>query len=88
MLEDFAALGLAFLDLYGLTFDTYWLRLSRTIIERTVRPLSRRARPIRGTTPPVDHERLLVRLRDATDNATPSGTSLVAELLLAVGGAR
>ena len=36
MLEDFAAVALAFLDLYGLTFDTSWLRLSRAITDRTI----------------------------------------------------
>jgi uncharacterized protein YyaL (SSP411 family) len=31
---------------------------------------------------PHDHERLITRPRDVTDNATPSGTSLATELLL------
>ena len=81
MLEDFAAVALAFLDLYGLTFDTSWLRLSRAITERTIELFHDPASDTWYDTA-SDHERLLVRPRDATDNATPSGTSLVAELLL------
>ena len=34
---------------------------------------------------PSDHEELLTRPRDFTDNATPSGSSLAAELLLRLG---
>ena len=81
VLEDFAAMGLAFLELYGLTFDTSWLRLSRLITEQTVALFYDGASDTWYDTA-SDHERLLVRLREVTDNATPSGTSLVAELLL------
>ena len=79
-LEDHAALGLAFLELYGLTFDTSWLRLSRAIASRTVALFHDEATDTWYDTA-SDHERLLVRLREVTDNATPSGTSLMAELL-------
>jgi uncharacterized protein YyaL (SSP411 family) len=82
MLEDFAAVALAFLELYGLTFDTSWLRRSRTITERTIELFHDAASDTWYDTA-VDHERLLVRPREITDNATPSGTSLTAELLLA-----
>src|SRR5687768_6055190 len=36
VLEDFAAVALAFLDLYALTFDVAWLGRSREITEQTV----------------------------------------------------
>jgi uncharacterized protein YyaL (SSP411 family) len=81
VLEDFAALGLAFLELYGLTFDTSWLRLSRAVTQRTVELFYDTGSETWYDTA-SDHEKLLVRLREVTDNATPSGTSLVAELLL------
>jgi uncharacterized protein YyaL (SSP411 family) len=81
LLEDHAAVALAFLDLYSLTFDTAWLRQSREIAERTVEHFFDRDSDTWYDTA-SDHERLLVRPREATDNATPSGTSLVAELLL------
>ena len=81
LLEDYAAVALAFLDLYSLTFDTSWLQLSRTISERTVDLFLDRETDTWYDTA-SDHEQLLVRPRDVTDNATPSGTSLIAELLL------
>jgi uncharacterized protein YyaL (SSP411 family) len=81
LLEDYAAVALAFLDLYSLTFDTSWLRQSRTITEHTVDLFLDRDTGTWYDTA-SDHEQLLVRPREVTDNATPSGTSLVAELLL------
>jgi uncharacterized protein YyaL (SSP411 family) len=82
MLEDFAAVALAFLDLYSLTFDTSWLERSRAITERTIE-LFFDAESDTWYDTAVDHERLLVRPREVTDNATPSGTSLAVDLLLA-----
>ncbi len=81
LLEDFAATGLAFVDLYGLTFDTDWLRASRAIASQAVDLF---LDPVSGTwfDTARDHERLIVRPREVTDNATPSGTSLMADLLL------
>jgi uncharacterized protein YyaL (SSP411 family) len=81
VLEDFAAVALAFLDLYGLTFDTSWLERSRDIAQRTVE-LFHDPKTDTWYDTASDHEPLLVRPREVTDNATPSGTSLVAELLL------
>ena len=81
MLEDFAAVALAFVDLYGLTFDTSWLRLSRAITGRTIELFHDPATDTWYDTA-SDHEALLVRPREVTDNAAPSGTSLVADLLL------
>jgi uncharacterized protein YyaL (SSP411 family) len=74
VLEDFAAVGLAFLDLYSLTFETNWLQLSRAVTEKAVE-LPRRQSILRHSqrsraTPAAP--------RDVTDNATPSGTSLMA----------
>ena len=81
LLEDYAAVGLSFLDLYSLTFETHWLRQSRAITERTIELFLDRETDTWYDTA-ADHERLLVRPREVTDNATPSGTSLVADLLL------
>ena len=81
LLEDYAAVALAFLDLYSLTFDPGWLKQSRAIAERTVELFHDQETATWYDTA-VDHEQLLVRPREVTDNATPSGTSLVAELLL------
>ena len=82
LLEDHAAVALAFVDLYGLTFDPAWLRPAREITERTVALFHDAATDTWYDTA-ADHEALLVRPREVTDNATPSGTSLAADLLLA-----
>ncbi|MDB4905371.1 MAG: N-acylglucosamine 2-epimerase [Gemmatimonadetes bacterium] len=80
-LEDHAAVALGALALWELTFDRAWLdrsvQLAHACIEwfwdDEVGVFFDTAR---------DHEELLVRPRDITDNATPSGTSLAVDLLV------
>ena len=79
-LEDYAALGLAALALYELTFDDAWLTRARTLTDAAVEWFWDDGAGAFFDTP-HDHEALVTRPRDVTDNATPSGTSLVAELL-------
>jgi uncharacterized protein YyaL (SSP411 family) len=80
-LEDHAAIGLAALALYELTFDREWLDRARGLAASTVRWFWDDETGAFYDTP-HDHERLITRPRDVTDNATPSGTSLATELLL------
>jgi uncharacterized protein len=83
LLEDHAAAGLAALSLYELTFDRAWLdravELSNTMVDHfwddSVNAFFDTA---------DDHETLVTRPREITDNATPSGTSLAVDLLLRV----
>jgi hypothetical protein len=78
-LEDHAALGLAALSLYELTFDREWLDRARQMAEAVhewfwdeeLGAFFDTAR---------DHETLVSRPRDATDNATPAGSSLACDL--------
>ncbi|PYP65742.1 MAG: thioredoxin domain-containing protein [Gemmatimonadetes bacterium] len=79
-LEDYAALALAALALYELTFDDVWLTRARTLTDAAVEWFWDDGAGAFFDTP-HDHEVLVTRPRDVTDNATPSGTSLVAELL-------
>jgi uncharacterized protein len=80
-LEDYAALGLAALALYELTFDRRWLDRARGLATSVVRWFwDDEGGSFYDT--PHDHERLITRPRDVTDNATPSGTSMATELLL------
>ena len=79
-LEDSASLALAALALYELTFDTAWLARSRALAEATIHWFWDDDTGAFFDTA-SDHEQLVTRPRDVTDNATPSGTSLVAELL-------
>ena len=80
-LEDYAAVGLGFLDLFSLTSDVQWLSLGRQLCERAIHAFRD---PVSGLffDTPNDHEALITRPRDVSDNALPAGTSLIAELLM------
>ncbi len=80
-LEDHAALGLAALALYELTFDPQWRDWAHTLGETMVRWFWDDAVGAFFDTA-SDHERLITRPREITDNAIPSGTSLATELLV------
>ena len=83
-LEDFAALGNALLSLHAASLDPRWLTATRTLCEDILgRFLSAEDGLLYDT--PDDGERLIFRPRDPMDNATPSGVSLAAELLLRAG---
>ncbi len=83
-LEDHAAVGLGFLALYERTFDRAWLERARTLANSVVSWFwDDETNAFFDTA--SDHEELVTRPRDLTDNATPSGTSLAVELLLRVG---
>ncbi len=83
-LEDFAALGNALLSVHAATLQPRWLDTTRTLVDEM---LARFWDEDQGTVfdTPVDGERLILRPRDPMDNATPSGSSLAAELLLRAG---
>ena len=83
-LEDYAAIGLGALALYELTFDAEWLTRARSLAGAMVQWFWDDDADAFFDTP-GDHEELLTRPRDFTDNATPSGTSLAVELLLRLG---
>jgi uncharacterized protein YyaL (SSP411 family) len=84
VLEDQAAVGLAALSLYELTFDRAWLdravSTSRAMIDAFWDPESKGFYDTAR-----DSERLIVRPRDLTDNALPSGNSLACDLLARLG---
>ncbi|HEX2781432.1 MAG TPA: thioredoxin domain-containing protein, partial [Gemmatimonadaceae bacterium] len=83
-LEDHAAIALAALSLYELTFDRIWLDRARAITDVILEWFwSPETETFFDTA--SDHETLVTRPREVTDNAVPSGTSLTAELLLRLG---
>ena len=85
-LEDYGALGNAFLSLYEATLTPRWLgEAERTAAAMTAQFWSEGEGLFHDA--PKDGEPLLVRPRDVMDNATPSGTSLAAELLARLGAA-
>jgi uncharacterized protein YyaL (SSP411 family) len=79
-LEDAAAVGLAFLDLFALTGAEVWLADAREVTARLVADFHDEAHGLFFDTP-RGHEELLTRPRDIADNAMPAGSSLAAELL-------
>jgi uncharacterized protein YyaL (SSP411 family) len=82
-LEDYAALGLAALAMYEITFDERWFSRARDMADATVRWFwDDTAAAFFDTS--SDHETLITRPKDITDNALPSGTSLAVELLVRI----
>jgi uncharacterized protein YyaL (SSP411 family) len=80
-LEDYAALGLAALAVYELTFDRRWLEHAREMRDAMVQWFWDDTSGAFYDTA-SDHETLITRPREVPDNAIPSGTSLAVELLL------
>jgi uncharacterized protein YyaL (SSP411 family) len=83
-LDDHAALGNALLSLHGATLEVRWLDGVRWLCEEI---LERFWDESSGTVfdTASDAPALVLRPRDAMDNATPSGPSLAAELLARAG---
>jgi hypothetical protein len=83
MLEDHAAAGLAAIGMYEMSFDPVWMRRAVALAHSAVQWFWDDAASAFFDTP-SDHEPLITRPREITDNAVPSGTSLAVELLLRV----
>ena len=80
-LDDHGALGNALLTLHEVTLDPRWLHEAKWACDEI---LDRFWDEDEATLydAPVDGEALVIRPRDPTDTATPSGTSLAVELLI------
>jgi uncharacterized protein len=83
-LEDWAALGNACVSLHETTLDLSWLEAATALAERVLARFWDAETGLFHDTG-TGGEPLVVRPRDVTDQATPSGTSLAVELLLRVG---
>jgi uncharacterized protein YyaL (SSP411 family) len=82
-LEDHAAVALGALALYELTFDEIWVTRARALADTIVEFFfDEKAGAFYDTA--SDHESLVTRPREVTDNAMPAGTSLAVELLLRI----
>ena len=79
-LEDHAALGLGFLALYELTFESRWLALARELSAACDAQFWDEQVGAYFDTA-TDAQPLVTRPRDINDNAIPSGNSLAVELL-------
>ena len=80
-LEDYAAIALAWLDVYTLTGERHWLDQARSLGESARRWFWDESSHAWYDTA-RDHEQLITRPRDVSDNAIPSGSSLATELML------
>ncbi|MFI5232685.1 MAG: thioredoxin domain-containing protein, partial [Gemmatimonadales bacterium] len=80
-LEDQAAVALGFISLHQLTFDSVWFDRARALSDVCVAKFFDDSTGAFFDTA-SDAEALVTRPRDITDNATPAGSSLAAELLL------
>ena len=83
-LDDQAAVALAAIAMYELTFDASWVAQARRMADAMLRWFWDEHTGMFYDTA-HDHEALITRPRETTDNATPSGTSLAVELLLRLG---
>jgi uncharacterized protein len=79
-LDDYANLADALFALYELTFDFKWLDAAVRITDRMIEQFWDEDGGFYFTG--RDHESLLTRTKDFFDNATPSGNSVAADLLL------
>jgi uncharacterized protein YyaL (SSP411 family) len=80
-LDDYANFADGVLALYQLTFEPEWLHLAEALVERTIAQFRDEAGGgffFTGN----DHEALILRTKDQFDNATPSGNSVAADVLL------
>jgi len=80
-LEDYAMVADGLVALYEATFETRWLVEADALLDAVSELFwDEEERAFYDT--PADHEELVTRPRDVYDNATPSGTSVVTEVLL------
>ena len=83
-LEDQAGVIVGLVGLYNLSLDPSWLGPIRELTEEMLRAFfDAKSNAFFDTA--AEHETLVVRPQDITDNAVPSGTSLAVEVLLRAG---
>jgi len=83
-LEDQAAVADGLFSLYQATFEREWIVAIHGLLEEMLRAFYDEGSGMFYDTA-KDHERLIVRPQDVTDNATPSGSSLAVDILLRAG---
>ena len=79
-LEDYASLILGLLELYQTDFDNKWFASAHELANEMIEKFNDPNGGFFDT--PHDGETLLIRPKDISDNATPSGNALACEALL------
>src|SRR5262249_47234374 len=82
-LDDYANLADGLVALYELTLDPKWLNAAVQITDRMIEQFWDSDGGFYFTS--KDHESLLTRTKDFFDNATPSGNSVAADVLVRLG---
>ncbi len=80
VLEDYAYLSEALIDLYEAGGSLDWLREAERLLERTLADFRDEETGSFFNTA-SDHEKLIIRYRDGADGATPSGNAVAAHAL-------
>lgn len=76
-LEDYANMIDALLELYQITFDEKWFVTAKALADRVLESFPAEDGGFFDTSD--DHEALIVRPRNAQDNAVPSGNNMIAK---------
>ena len=80
-LEDYANVADGLIELYQLSFDLRWLQAARDLVDTMIEHFwDERQGGFFQTS--NDHEALIARPKDFTDNAVPSGNSVATDVLL------
>ena len=82
VLEDYGAFAQALLTLHQVTAEPRWLTAGSRLLDIAMARFADPAAAGQYYDTADDAERLVVRPRDPTDNATPSGAALLAEALV------
>jgi uncharacterized protein YyaL (SSP411 family) len=80
-LDDYANLADGLLALYGLTFESRWLEHAITLVNKMIEQFWDATNGGFYFTA-ANHEELISRTKDFFDNATPSGNSVAADVLV------
>jgi uncharacterized protein YyaL (SSP411 family) len=84
VLEDYAAVAESFLTMFGATGDAVWFERGRTLVEYALDHFADGSGGFFDTSD--EGEVLIKRPQDPADNATPSGQSLLATVLVSLAG--
>jgi uncharacterized protein YyaL (SSP411 family) len=84
VLDDYAFMAMALVDLYEATFDARWLNEAKKLAEQMIELFGDQA-GIAFYLTGNDAERLIVRNRPGYDGAVPSGNSIASLVLLKLG---
>ncbi|HKE69082.1 MAG TPA: hypothetical protein VKB55_07495, partial [Nocardioidaceae bacterium] len=80
VLDDYGCVAAAFLSLLGATGDAVWLERAGALLDRALEVFADGAGGFFDTA--ADAEELVLRPRDLSDNASPSGVSALADALV------